>query len=174
MAKNNHDKSYGWYKAQFFDDYIERVVGEINLKFISIVIINILPSSEYGQELKKKKFADKDETDYLDSLEFCVWNVLFLNLDLLPRVQVKQVDAHPRADTALVNTDVLDNVLLSLHPSAYVKTSEVSEQTKEGLKELYCFSDLIHLEKMTKEDMEHLLDNLPNSYACQLGGLGIK
>ena len=55
-----------------------------------------------------------------------------------------------------------------------MKTSLVSEQTKDGLKELHCFSDLIHLEKMTKEDMEHLLDNLPNSYACQLGGLGIK
>ena len=87
------------------------------------------------------------------------------------------MDAHPRPDTALIldlDLDVLDTVLLSLHPSALVKTSEVSEQTKEGLKELHCFSDLIHLEKMTKEDMEHLLDNLPNSYACQLGKLGIK
>merc|ERR1711936_686939 len=143
MAKKNADKSYGWYKAQDFGDYIERVVGE------------------YGQELEKKKFEDKDETDYLDGLQFCgdlVWN----------EYQVKQVDAHPRPDTALVNTDVLDTVLLSLHPAAQVKTSEVSEQTKEGLKELHSFSDLIHLEKLTKEDMEHLLGNLPSSYACQL------
>ena len=87
---------------------------------------------------------------------------------------MKQVDAHPRPDTALVNTDVLDTVLLSLHPAAQVKTSEVSEQTKEGLKELHSFSDLIHLEKLSKEDMEHLLGNLPNSYACQLGELGIR
>ena len=67
MAKKNADKSYGWYRAQDFGDYIERVVGEINMKFISIVIINILPSGEYGRELEKKKFADKDETDYLDT-----------------------------------------------------------------------------------------------------------
>ena len=37
MAEKNPDKSYGWYKAQHFSDYIERVVGEIiNIKFISI------------------------------------------------------------------------------------------------------------------------------------------
>ena len=41
MAKKNADKSYGWYKAQDFGDYIERVVGEINIKLISIVITNI-------------------------------------------------------------------------------------------------------------------------------------
>merc|ERR1711936_329047 len=149
MAKKNADKSYGWYKAQDFGDYIERVVGE------------------YGQELEKKKFEDKDETNYLDSLQFCadlVWNGT-------TRVVIKlfkQVDAHPWPVTALANTDVLDTVLLSLHPAAQVKTSEVSEQTKEGLKELHSFSDLIHLEKLSKEDMEHPLGNLPNSYACQL------
>ena len=37
MAEQNPDKSYGWYTAQHFSDYIERVVGEIiNIKFISI------------------------------------------------------------------------------------------------------------------------------------------
>ena len=70
MANYNLDKNYGWQWLDF-GDYIKRVVGEINMKFISIVIINILPSGEYGRELEKKKFADKDETDYLDSLEFC-------------------------------------------------------------------------------------------------------
>ena len=75
---------------------------------------------------------------------------------------------------ALVNTDVFDTVLLSLHPAAQVKTSEVSEQTKEGLKELHSFTNLIYLEKLTKEDMEHLLGNLPSSYACQLGELKIR
>ena len=39
MAKQNPDKSYGWYTAKHFSDYIERVVGEINIKFISIVTI---------------------------------------------------------------------------------------------------------------------------------------
>ena len=46
MAKKNAYKSYGYGygksfygKAQDFGDYIERVVGEINIKFISIVTI---------------------------------------------------------------------------------------------------------------------------------------
>ena len=38
MAESNPDKSYGWYKSQHFSDYMERVVGEITIKFISILI----------------------------------------------------------------------------------------------------------------------------------------
>merc|ERR1711887_142960 len=49
-----------------------------------------------------------------------------------------------------------------------VKASEVSERTREGLKELYCFNHLIHLEQVSKAEMEHLLENLPNTYASQL------
>ena len=66
MAKKNAYKSYrygygkSFYgKAQDFGDYIERVVGEINIKFVSIVITNIFMSGEYGQELEKKKFEDR-------------------------------------------------------------------------------------------------------------------
>ena len=109
MAKKNADKSYGWYKAQDFGDYIERVVGEINIKFVSIVITNIFMSGEYGQELEKKKFEDKDETDYLDSLQFCadlVWNgnfdlsfifFRFSNLNPLPRVPGEAGGRPPKA-----------------------------------------------------------------------------
>ena len=106
MAKKNADKSYGWYKAQDFGDYIERVVGEINIKLISIVNTSILMSGEYGQELEKKKFEDKDETDYLDSLQFCadlVWNgdfdlsFIFSNLNPLPRVPGKAGGRPPKA-----------------------------------------------------------------------------
>ena len=86
-----------------------------------------------------------------------------------PEYQVKQVESHPREDTALVNVDVLDTVLLSLHPENKVKASEVSERTREGLKELHCFNALIHLDKVTKAEMEHLLESLPNTYASQLG-----
>ena len=40
MADANPDKSYGWYTAQHFSDYMERVVGEIIITmFISILII---------------------------------------------------------------------------------------------------------------------------------------
>ena len=42
MADSNPDKSYGWYTAQHFSDYMERVVGEIiTIKLISIFIIFI-------------------------------------------------------------------------------------------------------------------------------------
>ena len=80
------------------------------------------------------------------------------------------MESHPREDTALVNVDVLDTVLLSLHPESKVKeASEDSERTREGLKELHCFNALIHLEKVTKAEMEHLLESLPETYASQLG-----
>ncbi len=59
-----------------------------------------------------------------------------------------------------VNTDVLDTVLLSLHPESKVKSSEVSERTKASLKELHCFNALIHLDKMTDVEVEHLLESL--------------
>ena len=85
-----------------------------------------------------------------------------------PEYQVKQEEGHPRTDTALVNVDVLDTVLLSLHPKSKVP-SEVSERTKEGLKELHCFAALINLEKVTKAEMEQLLESLPDTYASQLG-----
>ena len=38
MAESNPDKSYGWYKAQRFSDYMERVGGEITINFIFILI----------------------------------------------------------------------------------------------------------------------------------------
>ena len=131
--------------------------------------------------MEKRKFDDKDGTDYYDSLEFCadlVWNGEFVlditiirisTLILSPEYQVKQQEGHPRTDTALVNVDVLDTVLLSLHPESKVKDSEVSERTREGLKELHCFSALIHLDAVTEAEMEHLLESLPNTYASQLG-----
>ena len=68
-----------------------------------------------------------------------------------------------------VNTDVLDTVLLSLHPESKVKSSEVSERTKASLKELHCFNALIHLDKMTDDEMECIMESLPYTYATQLG-----
>ena len=41
MAKNP-DKSYGWYKAQDFSDYIEEVVGEINFISVQVILTTIL------------------------------------------------------------------------------------------------------------------------------------
>ena len=89
------DKSYGWYTAHNFNDYMEKVIGA------------------YGDELEKMGFNDESETDYMDSVKFCadlVWNGEFaLNIigiikffTFSPEYQVKQEEAHPRPDTALV------------------------------------------------------------------------
>jgi len=139
------DRSYGWYKAHCFNDYMERVIGE------------------YGDELWKMVFNDEStNTDYLDCVKFCadlVWH----------EYQVKQEEAHPRPDTALVNTDVLDTVLLSLHPAEVVEASEeVSQRSKEGLAQLHRFYALIKLEKVEEEEMKALLENLPDEYAAML------
>ena len=102
-------------------------------------------SGDYGEELEKRKFADKDETDYYDSLEFCadlVWNGEFV-LDITS-IRISTLILSPEYlhmechRAALVNVDVLDTVLLSLHPESKVKDIEVSERTREGLKELHC------------------------------------
>ena len=42
MAEKNPDKSYGWYSAKHFSDYMEKVVGKINIEFILIVNITII------------------------------------------------------------------------------------------------------------------------------------
>ena len=65
--------------------------------------------------MEKRKFDDKDETDYYDSLEFCadlVWNgelvldtitvIRIFTFIFSPEYQVKQAEAHLRTDTALV------------------------------------------------------------------------
>ena len=108
--------------------------------------------------MEKRKFADQDETDYYDSLEFCadlVWNgefalditiIRIFTLILSPEYQVKQQEGHPRTDTALVNVDVLDTVLLSLHPKSKLKSRSLSDYTKEGLAEMEQFQDLIHMD----------------------------
>ena len=42
--------------------------------------------------------------------------------------------------------DVLDTVLLSLHPKSKLKGLSVSDYTKEGLAEMQQFQDLIHMD----------------------------
>jgi len=100
------------------------------------------------------------------------------------------VETHPRPDTALVNTGVLDTVLLSFHPAEVVAANdEVSQRTKEGLAQLhssphltFCdsnvivarFHALIKLEKVEEEEMKALLENLPDEYAAMLDNIESK
>ena len=42
--------------------------------------------------------------------------------------------------------DVLDTVLLSLHPKSKLKSLSLSDYTREGLAEMEQFQDLIHMD----------------------------
>ena len=127
---------------------------------------------------------DKDETDFYGSLEFgaeLLWNGEFVlditiikifTFTLSPAYEMKQQEGHLSTDTGLV----LDTVLFRLHPECKMKATEVSERTwtkfffrRDRLKELRCFSALIHLDEVTEAEMEHLLESLPNTFDSQLG-----
>jgi hypothetical protein len=55
-------------------------------------------------------------------------------------------------DGALVNCDVFDTAVLSLHPAKLLKDKELSEYTRQGLAELHQFNNLILLERHTGHD----------------------
>ena len=63
-----------------------------------------------------------------------------------PEYQTKQAHSHPDQSGALVNVDVLDTVLLSLHPKSKLKGMSLSDYTREGLAEMQQFQDLIHMD----------------------------
>ena len=46
----------------------------------------------------------------------------------------------------MVNVDVLDTILLSLHPESKLEGLSLSDYTREGLAEVQQYHDLIHLE----------------------------
>ena len=98
--------------------------------------------------------------------------------------QTKQAHSHPDQTSALVNLDVLNTVLLSLHPAELVEDMELSDYTRDGLAELHQLDMLILLEGHTGHDGQgarseghtghhrHLQDwlhNLPTNYTAQLG-----
>ena len=79
---------YGWYTPQDFNSYVDNLIGD------------------YSTELKKMTFTDRRQTSYLEAIKYnadLIWNEYNIKQNIDPRL-------------ALVNTDVLDVVLLSLHP----------------------------------------------------------
>merc|ERR1711874_211296 len=98
--------------------------------------------------------------------------------------QTKQAHSHPDQSGALVNVDVLDTVLLSLHPKSKLKSQSLSDYTREGLAEMEQFQDLIHMDIHKGYDgygrrsegaygghhqnMPVWLKNIPDNYTAQL------
>ena len=136
--------------AQDFDEYVEDMIGD------------------YSAQLEKRTFTDKRKTTYLEAVKYSaniVWH----------KYNTKQ-DQDPTL--SLVNTDVLDVVLLSLHPKGQLKKKDISDATKIALSETSKFKDLILLEDYSESGMEAPTwkwvkaassDKMSKSYAAQMG-----
>ena len=110
-------------------------------------------------------FTDRRQTSYLVAVKYnadLVWN----------QYNIKQ-DVHP--ELALVNTEVLNNVLLSLHPPGLLKDKDrdISNSSREALMDVSKFRDLILLTDYSKEEMETWLEVATSmNYSAQLCLLG--
>merc|ERR1712002_984811 len=105
------------------------------------------------------------KTSYLDVIKY--------NADLVwYKYNIKQVQD---PTLALVNTDVLDVVLLSLHPKDQVKEKDISDASKLALVEMINFKDLILLEDYSGMEAQSWTwvkaatsDKMTKSYPAQM------
>jgi len=154
---------YGFYTQEQLEDYYDQLIGD------------------HAKTLKEQTFTDAKKTNYLEAVKYVanlVWN----------EYQTKQAHSHPDQSGALVNSDVLDTVLLSLHPKSKLKGLTLSDYTKEGLAEIQQFQDLIHMDIHKGYDgygrrgegvsgghhknMPDWLKNIPDNYTAQLAIMG--
>ena len=146
MKKMTED--YGNYTPVDFDEYVDDMIGD------------------YSAELQKKTFTERGKTSYLDVIKY--------NADLVwYKYNIKQDQKDPTL--ALVNTDVLDVVLLSLHPKDQVKEKDISDASKLALAEMINFKDLILLEDYSKMEAQSWIwvkaatsDKMRKSYPAQM------
>ena len=119
-------EGYGWYTPKNFDDYVDEMIGS------------------YSSELEKMTFTDRRQTSYLEAIKYnaeLIWN----------EYNIKQ---HKDNKLALVNTDVLNDALLSLHPKGIIKEMDISENSRMALQAMSKFRDLILLKDYSKEEEE--------------------
>ena len=140
-------KEYGWYTPQDFNSYVDNLIGD------------------YSTELKKMTFTDRRQTSYLEAIKYnadLIWNEYNIKQNIDPKL-------------ALVNTDVLDVVLLSLHPKNVVKKSDISTATKQALSLMSKFQNLILLTDYSGEEAQSWAwmkaatsDAMSKSYPAQM------
>merc|ERR1711970_242275 len=140
-------EDYGNYTPQDFGEYVDDIIGD------------------YSAQLKKKTFTDKKKTSYLEAVKYnadIVWNVYNIKQDVDPTL-------------ALVNTDVLDVVLLSLHPKGQIEKKDISDASKRALTEVLKFQDLILLEDYSEMEAQTWAwvkaatsDKMSKSYPAQM------
>jgi len=161
--KNEKNYGYGFYTEEQLEDYYDELIGD------------------YAETLEKETFTDAKKTTYLEAVKY-VANLVWIEY------QIRQATSHPDQSGALVNVDVLNTVLLSLHPKSKLKGKSLSSYTKEGLAEMQQFQDLIHMDIHKgydgygrrsegasgghHENMPEWLKNIPDNYTAQLAIMG--
>ena len=114
-----------------YDEYVDAMIGD------------------YSAQLEEKTFNDRRNTTYLEAVKYSadiIWNKYNTMQDQDPTL-------------ATVNTDVLDVILLSLHPKGQIKKRDISNASKLALTQMSKFKDLILLEaalpKVCQIDQAH-------------------
>ena len=130
-----------------YDEYVDAMIGD------------------YSAQLEEKTFNDRRNTTYLEAVKYSadiVWH----------KYNTKQ-DQDPTL--ALVNTDVLDVVLLSLHPKGQIRKKDISDASKIALTEMNKFKDLILLEDYSEMEAQTWAwvkaassDKMSKSYSAQM------
>ena len=114
---------------------------------------------DYSAELKKKTFNDSRKTSYLRAIKY--------NVDVI----WYKYGIKPYADP----TDIIDVILLSLHPKDLVKEKDISYASKLALSQMIKFQDLLLLKEFSRiEDqtwtwaMAASSDGMSESYPAQM------
>ena len=130
-----------------YDEYVDAMIGD------------------YSAQLEEKTFNDRRNTTYLEAVKYSadiIWNKYNTMQDQDPTL-------------ATVNTDVLDVILLSLHPKGQIKKRDISNASKLALTQMSKFKDLILLEDYSEMEAQTWVwvkaatsDKMSQSYSAQM------
>ena len=138
-------EGYGWYTPKNFDEYVNEMIGS------------------YSSELEKMTFTDRRQTSYLEAIKYnaeLIWN----------EYNIKQ---HKDTKLALVNTDVLNDALLSLHPTGLLLDKDISENSRMALQAMSKFRDLILLKDYSEDKVKSWIEVATSmNYSAQLCLMG--
>ena len=141
-------EAFPGFTPQDFEVYVTNMIGD------------------YSEELQKMTFTDEKQTTYLMAIKYnanLIWESYNLNQNMF------SVDQQ----VAMVNTDVLNTALLSLHPIDLLEKKDISERTKKALEDVSKFRDLILLKDYNEADVKIWLEVAPNmNYSAQLCLMG--
>ena len=128
-----------------FDEYVNEMIGS------------------YSSELEKMTFTDRRQTSYLEAIKYnaeLIWN----------EYNIKQ---HKDTKLALVNTDVLNDALLSLHPTGLLLDKDISENSRMALQAMSKFRDLILLKDYSEDKVKSWIEvSTSMNYSAQLFLMG--